>query len=40
MSEQYYRYSIIPGMAVTDPNLEGRDLQVLCLLGRHTDRDG
>lgn len=35
-----YRYSIIPAGAVTDPNLEGRDLQVLALLGRHTDRLG
>lgn len=34
------RYSIIPGGAVTDPRLEGRDLQVLCLLGRHTDKLG
>lgn len=31
------RFSIIPAMAVTDPRLEPRDLQVLCLLGRHTD---
>lgn len=38
MSE--HRYSIIPGGAVTDPNLEPRDLQVLCLLGRHTNRLG
>lgn len=36
----HYRYSIIPGGAVTDPRLEGRDLQVLCLLGRHTDKLG
>lgn len=31
------RFSIIPAMAVTDHRLEPRDLQVLCLLGRHTD---
>lgn len=31
------RFSIIPAMAVTDQRLEPRDLQVLCLLGRHTD---
>lgn len=30
------RFSIIPGWIVTDPRLKGRDLQVLCLLGRHT----
>lgn len=35
-----YRFSIIPAGAVTDPNLEARDLQVLCLLGRHTDKLG
>src|SRR5436305_11539127 len=34
------RYSIIPAAAVTDPRLEGRDLQVLCLLGRHTNKLG
>lgn len=34
------RLSIIPAGAVTDRNLEPRDLQVLCLLGRHTDRAG
>lgn len=34
------RYSIIPGGAVTDRQLEPRDLQVLCLLGRHTDKLG
>jgi len=33
------RLSIIPAGAVTDPSLEPRDLQVLCLLGRHTDKD-
>ncbi|MFD1328280.1 hypothetical protein [Mycoplana ramosa] len=32
------RFSIIPGWIVTDPRLKGRDLQVLCLLGRHTSR--
>jgi len=31
------RFSIIPAAAVTDSRLEPRDLQVLCLLGRHTD---
>lgn len=35
-----YRYSIIPGGAVTDPNISMRDLQVLALLGRHTKRNG
>lgn len=34
------RFSIIPGWIVTDPRLKGRDLQVLCLLGRHTDKHG
>lgn len=37
MSIVRQRFSIIPAMAVTDPRLEPRDLQVLCLLGRHTD---
>jgi DNA-binding transcriptional ArsR family regulator len=32
------RFSIIPGWIVTDPRLKGRDLQVLCLLGRHTSK--
>jgi hypothetical protein len=35
-----YRFSIIPAGAVTDPQLEPRDLQVLCLIGRHTDHNG
>jgi hypothetical protein len=35
-----YRFSIIPAAAVTDEALEPRDLQVLCLIGRHTDRNG
>lgn len=35
-----YRFSIIPAGAVTDRSLEPRDLQVLCLLGRHTDKQG
>lgn len=35
-----YRYSIIPGGAVTDPDVSMRDLQVLALLGRHTKRNG
>ncbi|SHE67419.1 hypothetical protein SAMN02745157_0685 [Kaistia soli DSM 19436] len=34
------RYSIIPRAAVVDSRLEGRDLQVLALLGSHTDNDG
>ncbi|RWD50395.1 MAG: helix-turn-helix domain-containing protein [Mesorhizobium sp.] len=34
------RISIIPADAVTDSSLEGRDLQVLALLGRHTDNRG
>lgn len=37
MSVVRQRFSIIPAMAVTDQRLEPRDLQVLCLLGRHTD---
>ena len=31
---------MIPAGAVTDRSLEARDLQVLCLLGRHTDKAG
>ncbi|WP_336799568.1 helix-turn-helix domain-containing protein [Kaistia sp. MMO-174] len=34
------RYSIIHGEAATDPRLKGKALQVLCMLGRHTDRGG
>lgn len=34
------RLSIIPAGAITDRSLEPRDLQVLCLLGRHTDHAG
>ncbi len=34
------RLSIIPYAAVTDARLEGRDLQVLALLGGHTDDNG
>lgn len=34
------RLSIIPAGAVTDRSLEPRDLQVLCLLGRHIDKMG
>jgi hypothetical protein len=37
MSTGRQRFSIIPASAVTDARLEPRDLQVLCLLGRHTD---
>ncbi|MER8491164.1 helix-turn-helix domain-containing protein [Mesorhizobium australicum] len=40
MSLGRQRFSIIPADAVTDPALEGRDLQVLALLGRHTDNRG
>ncbi|SEH51544.1 hypothetical protein SAMN05216228_100231 [Rhizobium tibeticum] len=37
----HYRLSIIPGWIVTDARLKGKDLQVLCLLGRHTsNKDG
>lgn len=32
------RFSIIPAWIVTDSRLKGRDLQVLCLLGRYTNR--
>lgn len=34
------RLSIIPAAAVLDPRLKARDLQVLCLFGRHIDRRG
>lgn len=34
------RLSIIPARAATDPNLKPRDLQALCVLGRHTDELG
>jgi DNA-binding transcriptional ArsR family regulator len=34
------RYAIIPADAVTDPSLQGPDLKVLALLGRHIDRKG
>lgn len=34
------RFSIIPAAAVVDERLEGRDLQVLALLGTHTNEDG
>jgi hypothetical protein len=34
------RFSIIPGWIVTDSRLKGRDLQVLCVLGRHTNKQG
>lgn len=34
------RFSIIPGWIVTDRRMKPRDLQVLCLLGRHTDKHG
>ncbi|ASY56473.1 hypothetical protein [Sinorhizobium sp. CCBAU 05631] len=32
------RFSIIPGWVVADSRLKGRDLQVLCVLGQHTNR--
>ena len=35
-----YRYSIIPGRAVTDSNITAQALRVLALLGRHTDENG
>lgn len=34
------RLSVIPAAAVTDARLEARDLQALCLLGRHIDDAG
>lgn len=34
------RLSVIPAGAVIDASLEGSDLRVLCLLGRHIDRAG
>lgn len=34
------RFSIIPAAACTDQRLIARDLQVLCLFGRHTDDEG
>ncbi|MCM5556296.1 helix-turn-helix domain-containing protein [Pleomorphomonas sp. JP5] len=34
------RYSIIPRGAAFDERLQGRDLQVLCVLGSHTDDGG
>lgn len=34
------RLSIIPARAATDRRLKPRDLQVLCVLGRHTDELG
>ncbi len=40
MSLANYRFSVIPAGAVTDRSLEARDLQVLCLLGRHTNKAG
>lgn len=40
MTGYAYRFSIIPGGAVTDARLTPRALQVLCLLGRHTNDAG
>lgn len=34
------RFSIIPAGAVLDPSVEPRDLQVLCLFGRHINDNG
>jgi len=34
------RFAIIPADAVTDPALQGADLRVLALLGRHIDKKG
>ncbi|WAP67216.1 transcription termination/antitermination NusG family protein [Jiella pelagia] len=34
------RYAVIPARAATDRTLQPRDLQVLCLLGRHVDDYG
>ncbi|CTQ52947.1 hypothetical protein LP7551_01467 [Roseibium album] len=34
------RFSIVPAKAATDPELKLRDLQLLCILGRHTDTAG
>lgn len=34
------RFSIIPADAVLDKRLEPRDLQVLCVFGKHTDKRG
>lgn len=34
------RYSIIPAAAGTDRRFRGSDLQILVLIGRHTDRNG
>lgn len=34
------RFSIIPAGAVLDRRLEPRDLQVLCIFGKHTDKKG
>lgn len=34
------RFSIIPAGAVLDSRLKARDLQVLCVFGKHTDRAG
>jgi Predicted transcriptional regulator len=35
-----HRFAIIPGWVVTHPDLKGKMLQVICLLGRHTDKQG
>jgi hypothetical protein len=34
------RLSVIPAAAATDPEIKPRDLQLLCVLGRHTDKGG
>lgn len=40
MTQKPVRYSKIPAAAITDPEIAPRDLQVLCLLGRHIDAEG
>jgi predicted transcriptional regulator len=35
-----YRFSVIPAGAITDTQLKLRDLQVLALIGRHTNKQG
>jgi len=40
MADVNYRYSIIPARAITDPTLKPRDLKILALLGRHTNKNG
>lgn len=35
-----YRYSVIPAAAILDPDIKPRDLKILALLGRHTNKNG